>query len=163
EPCGLEPDLRPLPSYDPPDMEQPATGIVVVDHGSRRAESNELLERVAVALAARYAPEVAFAEPGHLEPAMPDVAGACAAGGRRLRAARGAPGRRPPLLPRRGKALDARHPLPDQPGGGAVPGDGIPGRPPAGPGRPDARAAPQARPGGRPAGHRRRRGRRAPG
>ncbi len=60
-------------------MDQPATGIIVVDHGSRRAESNELLERVAVAFATRYASEFAIVEPAHMELAMPDIAAAYAA------------------------------------------------------------------------------------
>jgi sirohydrochlorin ferrochelatase len=51
------------------------TGIIIVDHGSRRPESNQKLEQVAAAYAARF-PEHATVEPAHMELAQPDIAAA---------------------------------------------------------------------------------------
>ncbi len=51
------------------------TGIIIVDHGSRRPESNEMLEQVAAAFAARF-DECDIVEPAHMELAMPDIAAA---------------------------------------------------------------------------------------
>ena len=55
------------------------TGIIIVDHGSRRPESNAMLEQVAAAFAARFAGEFDVIEPAHMELAMPDIAAAYAA------------------------------------------------------------------------------------
>ena len=55
-----------------------ATGIVIVDHGSRRPESNQLLEEVARAFAARFASRYSIVEPAHMEIAEPTIATAYA-------------------------------------------------------------------------------------
>ncbi len=51
------------------------TGVIVVDHGSRRAESNESLEEVARLFAGRF-PGTPIVEAAHMELAMPDIAAA---------------------------------------------------------------------------------------
>ena len=53
-----------------------ATGLIIVDHGSRRAESNELL--VEVAEAYRRHSGWAIVEPAHMELAEPSIAAAFA-------------------------------------------------------------------------------------
>ena len=60
------------------------TGLIIVDHGSRSGESNELLEAVAEAFANRYAGKYPIVEPAHMELAEPTIAQAyarCAARG----------------------------------------------------------------------------------
>jgi sirohydrochlorin ferrochelatase len=52
------------------------TGVIICDHGSRRAQSNESLEEVARLFAARFADECTIVEPAHMELAMPDIAAA---------------------------------------------------------------------------------------
>ena len=52
-----------------------ATGVVIVDHGSRRTQSNESLEEVARLFAARF-PACGIVEAAHMELAMPDIAAA---------------------------------------------------------------------------------------
>ncbi len=55
------------------------TGVIICDHGSRRAESNDSLKEVARLFAAKF-PGVGIVEPAHMELAMPDIAaayGAC--------------------------------------------------------------------------------------
>jgi sirohydrochlorin ferrochelatase len=54
------------------------TGIILVDHGSRRAESNELLESVAGRFAERFAQRYGIVEPAHMELAEPSIATAYA-------------------------------------------------------------------------------------
>jgi sirohydrochlorin ferrochelatase len=54
------------------------TGIIIVDHGSRRDESNRLLERVAEAFARRFAAQYDVVEPAHMELAEPSIATAYA-------------------------------------------------------------------------------------
>ena len=54
------------------------TGIIIVDHGSRRDESNRLLERVAEAFAQRFASQYEIVEPAHMELAEPSIASAYA-------------------------------------------------------------------------------------
>ena len=54
------------------------TGIIIVDHGSRRDESNRLLERVAEAFAHRFAEQYDIVEPAHMELAEPSIASAYA-------------------------------------------------------------------------------------
>jgi sirohydrochlorin ferrochelatase len=49
-------------------------GIVIVDHGSRRTESNEMLEQVAAAFAARFSGRFQIVEPAHMELAEPSIA-----------------------------------------------------------------------------------------
>jgi len=53
-------------------------GIIIVDHGSRRPQSNQMLEEVAAAFAERFAGEADVVEPAHMELAMPDIAAAYA-------------------------------------------------------------------------------------
>jgi sirohydrochlorin ferrochelatase len=54
------------------------TGIIIVDHGSRRDESNRLLERVATAFAERFDGRYDVVEPAHMEIAEPSIATAYA-------------------------------------------------------------------------------------
>ena len=60
--------------------------IVIVDHGSRRDESNQMLERVAALFSERFAGKYSIVEPAHMELAEPSIATAyarCAARGAR--------------------------------------------------------------------------------
>jgi sirohydrochlorin ferrochelatase len=50
------------------------TGIIIVDHGSRRAQSNELLEEVAAAFGRRFVEMYDVVEPAHMEIAEPSIA-----------------------------------------------------------------------------------------
>lgn len=62
------------------------TGIIIVDHGSRLAESNRLLEQVAQALADRFPQAYPIVEPAHMEITEPSIAtayGRCVARGAR--------------------------------------------------------------------------------
>ena len=54
------------------------TGIIICDHGSRRAQSNDSLKDVAVRFAARFHADCNIVEPAHMELAMPDIATAYA-------------------------------------------------------------------------------------
>jgi sirohydrochlorin ferrochelatase len=66
--------------------QQQKTGIVIVDHGSRRAESNAMLEEVAGLFAKRFAEKYGIVEPAHMELAEPLIAtayGRCVARGAR--------------------------------------------------------------------------------
>lgn len=54
------------------------TGIIIVDHGSRRDESNRMLERVAELFAQRFAAGYDIVEPAHMELAEPSIATAYA-------------------------------------------------------------------------------------
>ena len=49
-------------------------GIILVDHGSRLAESNLLVEAVAQAFLCRFAGRVDIVEPAHMELAEPSIA-----------------------------------------------------------------------------------------
>jgi sirohydrochlorin ferrochelatase len=49
------------------------TGIIIVDHGSRRAESNQMLEEVARLFAARFAERYEIVEPAHMELCEPSI------------------------------------------------------------------------------------------
>jgi sirohydrochlorin ferrochelatase len=53
-------------------------GIIIVDHGSRRTESNELLEEVARQFARRFGETYDIVEPAHMELAEPSIATAYA-------------------------------------------------------------------------------------
>jgi sirohydrochlorin ferrochelatase len=53
-------------------------GIVIVDHGSRRDESNRLLEDIAVLFAKRFTGTYDIVEPAHMEIAEPSIAAAYA-------------------------------------------------------------------------------------
>ena len=60
------------------------TAVILVDHGSRMRESNELLESVAAAFARRYAARFPIVEPAHMEiapPSIGDAYGRCVARG----------------------------------------------------------------------------------
>lgn len=54
------------------------SGIIIVDHGSRRLQSNELLEEVAVQFGRRFAELYDIVEPAHMELAEPSIATAYA-------------------------------------------------------------------------------------
>jgi len=54
------------------------TGVIIVDHGSRRDESNRLLEHVALAFAGRFRERYDIVEPAHMEIAEPSIATAYA-------------------------------------------------------------------------------------
>ncbi len=54
----------------------PPTGIIICDHGSRRAQSNDNLNDLALRFAARFNSECNIVEPAHMELAMPDIASA---------------------------------------------------------------------------------------
>jgi len=60
-------------------MSTPQTAILIVDHGSRSAASNRLLQTVVERFAARFADEFAIVEPAHMELAEPSIATAYAA------------------------------------------------------------------------------------
>ena len=51
-----------------------AIGIIIVDHGSRREESNHLLEEVAALFGRRFADRWKIVEPAHMELAEPTIA-----------------------------------------------------------------------------------------
>jgi sirohydrochlorin ferrochelatase len=53
-------------------------GIVIVDHGSRLAESNQMLEALAADFAARFGDRYPIVEPAHMELAEPSIATAYA-------------------------------------------------------------------------------------
>ncbi len=54
------------------------TGIIIVDHGSRRSESNQVLEEVAAQFARRFGERYPIVEPAHMEIAQPSIAAAYA-------------------------------------------------------------------------------------
>jgi len=55
------------------------TGIIICDHGSRRAQSNDSLKDIAKRFSARFSSECQIVEPAHMELAMPDISTAYAA------------------------------------------------------------------------------------
>src|SRR5580658_8989768 len=59
--------------------QQVKTAIVIVDHGSRRAESNQMLEEIARLFAKRFAEKYEIVEPAHMELAEPSISTAYAA------------------------------------------------------------------------------------
>ena len=54
------------------------TGIIIVDHGSRREESNHMLEELAGHFAKRFSERYDIVEPAHMELAEPSIATAYA-------------------------------------------------------------------------------------
>src|SRR5207237_10093278 len=54
------------------------TGIVIVDHGSRRSESNQMLEELSRLFAQRFSEKYDIVEPAHMELAEPSIATAYA-------------------------------------------------------------------------------------
>ena len=55
-----------------------STGIIICDHGSRRAQSNDSLKDVAERFALRFSNDCSIVEPAHMELAMPDIEAAYA-------------------------------------------------------------------------------------
>lgn len=55
------------------------TGIIICDHGSRRAQSNDSLKDVANLFTQRFAADCQIVEPAHMELAAPDIATSYAA------------------------------------------------------------------------------------
>jgi sirohydrochlorin ferrochelatase len=53
-------------------------GLIIVDHGSRSGESNQLLHAVAARLARKFAGQYSIVEPAHMELAEPTIAQAYA-------------------------------------------------------------------------------------
>jgi sirohydrochlorin ferrochelatase len=51
-----------------------SNGIIIVDHGSRRDESNRMLEEVAARFAERFEQVYEIVEPAHMELAEPSIA-----------------------------------------------------------------------------------------
>ena len=49
-------------------------GVVIVDHGSRRPQSNQMLEEVARLFAERFAQRYEIVEPAHMELCEPSIA-----------------------------------------------------------------------------------------
>ena len=56
--------------------ESSSIGIILCDHGSRRAQSNDSLKDVAERFASRFSDDCKIVEPAHMELAMPDIAAA---------------------------------------------------------------------------------------
>lgn len=54
-------------------MSEPMLGLIIVDHGSRFPESNQLVVRVAQAFQKRFADQFAIVEPAHMELAEPSI------------------------------------------------------------------------------------------
>ena len=54
------------------------TGIIIVDHGSRREASNQMLEQIADLFAQRFVEKYDIVEPAHMELAEPLIATAYA-------------------------------------------------------------------------------------
>ena len=54
------------------------TGIIIVDHGSRREESNQMLEELTLLFAERFRERFGIVEPAHMELAEPSIATAYA-------------------------------------------------------------------------------------
>lgn len=54
------------------------TGIIIVDHGSRRTQSNQMLEEVARLFGERFQQAYDVVEPAHMEIAEPSIASAYA-------------------------------------------------------------------------------------
>jgi sirohydrochlorin ferrochelatase len=50
------------------------TGIIIVDHGSRLADSNRMLEQLAGLFAEKFAEKYEVVEPAHMELAEPSIA-----------------------------------------------------------------------------------------
>jgi len=55
------------------------TAIIIVDHGSRRGESNRMLEELARLFGERFSQKYDIVEPAHMELAEPSIASAYAA------------------------------------------------------------------------------------
>jgi len=55
-------------------MSDTQLGLIIVDHGSRRDESNRMLEELAGLFARRFSERYAIVEPAHMELAEPSIA-----------------------------------------------------------------------------------------
>jgi sirohydrochlorin ferrochelatase len=53
-------------------------GIIIVDHGSRRDQSNRMLEQIAELFAERFSQKYSIVEPAHMELSEPSIATAYA-------------------------------------------------------------------------------------
>jgi sirohydrochlorin ferrochelatase len=63
----------------PPKTDRAAPrALIIVDHGSRRPDSNRLLEQTVAAFATRFMAEFPIVEPAHMELAEPSIANAYA-------------------------------------------------------------------------------------
>ena len=60
-------------TMNPQEKAMQKTGIILVDHGSRREESNQLLEEVARLFAARFTDRYEIVEPAHMEISEPSI------------------------------------------------------------------------------------------
>ncbi len=49
------------------------TGLIIIDHGSRNAESNQMLEELAAQFASHYLEQFPIVEPAHMELADPTM------------------------------------------------------------------------------------------
>lgn len=58
--------------------DKPTIGVIICDHGSRRAQSNDSLKNVAKSFGDRFAQDCQIVEHAHMELAMPDIATAYA-------------------------------------------------------------------------------------
>ncbi len=70
--------MAPERVVEPPKGTLMQNGIVIVDHGSRRDESNRMLEEVARLFADRFRQTYGIVEPAHMELAEPSIATAYA-------------------------------------------------------------------------------------
>lgn len=52
------------------------TGIIIVDHGSRLEQSNQMLEQIAALFGQRFQQQYEIVEPAHMELAEPSIASA---------------------------------------------------------------------------------------
>src|ERR1700722_11433973 len=67
-----------MPRWSRKDETMNQTGIIIVDHGSRRDESNAMLEEVARLFAVRFNERYGIVGPAHMEIAEPSIASAYA-------------------------------------------------------------------------------------
>src|SRR5271168_3657081 len=67
------------PSTSAAPAQRTQEGIIIVDHGSRRDESNKMLEEVARLFGERFKQKYDIVEPAHMELAEPSIAQAYAA------------------------------------------------------------------------------------
>ncbi len=71
QPGGLDSDLQPGSNAGGAVTDHDSTGVIVVDHGSRRRESNDLLLRSVSAFESSSSYRIV--EPAHMELAQPDI------------------------------------------------------------------------------------------
>jgi sirohydrochlorin ferrochelatase len=69
--------VTPSPDIEPNNF-MAQIGIILVDHGSRLAESNQLIEAVATEFRYRFKDQWSIVEPAHMELAEPSIATAYA-------------------------------------------------------------------------------------